>query len=77
MRNCRASVVAKPEKLSLMGHQRLYFPLLFAFQNQEESRWVVSMVVRFKIVPSRRRIYFAYHSEDSGSSTNQRIGLLL
>ena len=30
MRNCRASIAAETEKLSLMEHQRLY-PLLFAF----------------------------------------------
>ena len=32
-------------------HQRLY-PLLFAFCSQAKLRWIVLIVVRFKIVPS-------------------------
>ena len=55
MSNCRASIATETEKPSLMEHQRLH-PLLFAFQSQDKSRWIVLIVVRFKIVPSSRRI---------------------
>ena len=58
MRNCRAYIVVETEKPSVKDHHRLY-QLLFSFQSQEKSRWIVLVVVRFKIVPSRRRLYFA------------------
>ena len=38
-----------------MENERLH-SLLFAFESQKKSRWVVLVVVRFKIVPARRRM---------------------
>ena len=73
MRNCRVSVFAETEKPSLLEHERLH-PPLFAFWSRKKSRWVVLIVVRFKIDP---------FIEETGllclgsSSANQRFGLQL
>ena len=50
-----------------MERERLH-PLLFAFRAGKKSGWAVLIVVRFKTVPSRRRIYFAKRSYRSAKT---------
>ena len=59
MKNCRASIVAEMEKSSLMGHQRLKSTAVCFLESRKIMLGYFFIADRFKIVPARRRIYFA------------------